>query len=307
MTNPRGQEGMTLIELLMAMAILTVVVMATITAFVAFHKNERVNRMLNESQDEARLTLERLSSQLRNLASPTDNVPESVEQANPYELVFLTVDAVKPVGSANARNIKRVRYCLGAEVGGKRPLIRQQQTWQVQLPPPAYSTATCDEAGTGGWENTQIVASDVVNTAQATPVPIFKYTPAAAPLSAISAIRADIVVDVNPGKAPSAATLGTGVFLRNQNRKPVASCTTPLNTGTGKQVAVNGSGSEDPEGFSIKKYYWFLDGSTTPMTEITGVVGVWNGTSGLHSFELQVEDQGGLKSDKTNCGSVVVP
>jgi prepilin-type N-terminal cleavage/methylation domain-containing protein len=307
MTAPRGQEGFSLVELLMAMAIVTVVVMATISAFVAFHKNERVNRLTNESQDEARLTLERLSSQLRNLASPTDFSPDSVEKADPYELVFLTVDAVKPVGSLNARNIKRVRYCLGAVENGKTPLIRQQQTWQVVLPPPAYSTASCDEKGTGGWESTQIVASDVVNTIQATPVPIFKYTPGPAPLSAISAIRADVVVDVNPDKSPTAVSLGTGVFLRNQNRKPVASCTTPIYTGNGQQVALNGSGSEDPEGFNLKEYHWFLDGSTTPLTDVKGVVGVWNGSSGSHSFELQVKDQGGLMSDKTNCGSVVVP
>ena len=307
MTNPRGQEGMTLIELLMAMAILTVVVMATISAFVAFHKNERVNRLTNESQDEARLTLERLSSQLRNLASPTDFVPESVEVAAPYELVFLTVDAVKPVGSLNARNIKRVRYCVGAASGGTAPLIRQQQTWQVVNPPPSFATTTCDVAGTGGWEKTQVVASDVVNTTQSPTVPIFQYTPGPTPLGAISAIRADLLVDVNPGKSPAAVSLGTGVFLRNQNRKPAASCTTPIYTGTGKQGALNGSGSEDPEGFSIKEYHWFLDGSTTAMTDVKGVVGVWNGTSGLHSFELEVVDQGGLKSDKTNCGSVVVP
>jgi prepilin-type N-terminal cleavage/methylation domain-containing protein len=307
MTDPRGQEGFSLIELLTAMAIITVVVMATISAFVAFHKNERVNRLTNESQDEARLTLERLASQLRNLASPTDFSPDSVEKADPYELVFLTVDAVKPVGSLNARNIKRVRYCLGAAVDGKTPLIRQQQTWNVETPPPSYSTASCDEKGTGGWESTQVVATDVVNTTLATPVPIFKYTPGPAPLSAISAIRADLTVDVNPDKSPSAVSLGTGVFLRNQNRKPVASCTTPIYTGTGKQVALNGSGSEDPEGFSIKEYHWFLDGSETAMTEVKGVVGVWNGSPGTHSFELQVLDQGGLKSDKTNCGSVVVP
>ena len=108
--------------------------------------------------------------------------------------MFLTVDAVKPVGSLNARNIKRVRYCLGAAVDGKTPLIRQQQTWNVETPPPSYSTASCDEKGTGGWESAQVVASDVVNTTLATPVPIFKYTPGPA-LSAISAIRAELVDD----------------------------------------------------------------------------------------------------------------
>lgn len=307
MTTPRGQEGYSLIELLMAMAIVTVVVMATISAFVAFHKNERVNRLTNESQDEARLTLERLASQLRNLASPTDYVPESVEKAEPFDLVFLTVDAVKPVGSLNARNIKRVRYCVGPVVGGKAALIRQQQTWQVVNPPPAYSTATCSETGAGGWQNTQVVASDVVNTAQATPIPIFKYTPGPTDLSAISAIRADLTVDVNPGKAPSAVSLDTGVFLRNQNRKPVAACSTPVYAGTGKQVALNGSASEDPEGFNLKEYRWFADGkATTEPPDATGVVAIWNGSAGTHSFVLEVLDQGGL-SAKVSCGSVVVP
>jgi prepilin-type N-terminal cleavage/methylation domain-containing protein len=306
MTTARGQEGFSLIELLMAMAIITVVVMATISAFVAFHKNERVNRLANESQDQARLTLERLSSQLRNLASPTDYVPASVEKAEPYDLVFLTVDAVKPVGSANARNIKRVRYCVGPVVGGKAPLIRQQQTWQVVNPPPSFSTASCDPSGAGGWEKTQIAASDVVNTEQSPAVPIFQYTPGPNPVTSITAIRADLYVDVNPGQSPTAVNLNTGVYLRNQNRQPVASCTTPIYTGTGKQVALNGSGSQDPEGFNIKKYRWYLDGSTTALTEPSGVVGIWNGTAGTHSFELEVEDQGGLTA-KTNCGSVVVP
>lgn len=306
----RGQAGYSLIELLIAMSVITVVVMATISAFVAFHKNERVNRIVNESQDQARLTLERMASQLRNLASPKDSIPASVEKAEPFDLVFLTVDAVKPVGSLNARNIKRVRYCVGPAANGKAPLIRQQQTWQIVDPPPSFSTASCSSTGAGGWQKTQIAASDVVNTTQSPAVPIFQYTPGPSDVTKITAIRADLYVDVNPGQSPKAVSLNTGVFLRNQNRQPVASCTTPLYTGTGKQVALNGSGSQDPEGFNIKKYRWYLDGSTTPLTEPSGVVGIWNGTPGspatTHSFALEVEDQGGLTS-KTNCGSVLVP
>jgi prepilin-type N-terminal cleavage/methylation domain-containing protein len=312
MTTGRGQQGFTLIELLMAMAIITVVVMATISAFIAFHKNERVNRLANESQDEARLTLERLSSQLRNLASPNDFEPYSVEKAQPYDLVFRTVDAVKPVGSLNARNIKRVRYCIGPVSGGKAPLIRQQQTWQVVDPPPSYSTASCTSTGAGGWEKTQIVASDVVNTELSPPVPIFKYTPGPAPLDDISAIRADLTVDVNPGKSPAAVSLGTGVFLRNQNRRPVASCTAPIYAGTGTQIALNGSGSEDPEGFNLKVYRWFVDGRELldpPVSpDATGVVAVWTGGAPgtSHPVVLEVVDQGGL-SARADCGLAVIP
>jgi prepilin-type N-terminal cleavage/methylation domain-containing protein len=295
--SARGtQEGFSLIELLVSMSIVTLVVMATISAFVSFHKNERVNRLQNESQDEARLTVERLSSQLRNLASPTDASPKAVEKAEPFELVFLTVDAVKPVGSLNARNIKRVRYCVGPAAGGKAPLVRQQQTWQALEPPPAYSTASCSTTGAGGWEQTTIVAHDVVNTEQATPAPIFSYTPGPAPLDSITAIRANLVVDVNPGQSPIAVDLSSRVFLRNQNRLPVASCTATY-TGNGNQVALNGSGSEDPEGFNLKEYRWYMDGHAPPddPPDLTGIVGIWEATSsGTHTILLEVEDQGGL-------------
>jgi prepilin-type N-terminal cleavage/methylation domain-containing protein len=298
----REQQGFTLIELMVSMSLITVVVMATISAFVSFNHNERVNRLQNESQDEARLTIERLSSQLRNLASPNDFSPKSVEKAEPYDLVFLTVDAVKPVGSLNARNIKRVRYCIGPVSNGKAPLIKQQQTWQVQTPPPSFSTTGCPNAT---WGNSTIVAEDVVNTAEAPAVPVFSFSPAAAPTDSITAIRANLMVDWNPGKSPVASTLSSGVFLRNQNRAPVASCTAQY-AGTGQKIALNGSASEDPEGFNMKSYKWYADGkATTEPADLEGVVGVWEaGTSGTHSFTLVVRDQGDLEATAT-CSAVV--
>jgi prepilin-type N-terminal cleavage/methylation domain-containing protein len=296
MTARRGDAGFTLIELLISMSIITVVMMATITAFVSFSHNERVNRLQNESQDEARLTMERLSGQLRNLASPNDFSPKSVEKAEPYDLVFLTVDAVKPVGSTNARNIKRVRYCVGSVTNGKASLIKQQQTWQVQTPPPSFSTAGCPN---GTWGNSVEVAQDVVNTAQATPVPLFTYSPGPAQLDAITAIHADFMVDWNPGQSPVATELKSGVYLRNQNRAPVAKCTAQY-AGTGQKIALNGSASEDPEGFNLKEYKWYADGQTTEPPTAEGVVALWDApTSGTHTFRLAVKDQGDLPAEGT--------
>ncbi len=297
----REQDGLSLIELLVAMSLITVVVMATMTAFVSFNKNERINRLHNESTDQARLTIERLSSQLRNLASPKDNHPEAVEKAEPFDLVFLTVDAVKPTGSANARNIKRVRYCVGDVSGGKASLIRQQQTWQDPNPPPSYSTSGCPNAS---WNNSTVVASDVVNTAQGTPPAVFTYTPDATPVSEISAIRAELMVDTNPGALPRAVSLGSGVFLRNQNRIPTASCTA-IAAGTGKQIALNGSASSDPEGFNLKEYHWIVNG----VEKKTGVVALWDAqTNGTYNVQLTVKDQGDLTATAScDPGTVTFP
>ena len=303
MSGSRKQAGFALPELLVSMAIVSIVMMATLSAFASFHKNERQNRLHNESTDMARLAMERMTAQLRNLSGPNDNVPESVEKAEPYDLVFLTVDPVKPVGSLNARNIKRVRYCVGAASGGRAPLIRMEQEWQVQDLPPAFSTASCVDDGVGGWEITAVVANDVVNTTQATPTPIFTYRPAASPLDEITSIRADLTVDVNPGERPAAVDLGSGVFLRNQNRRPVADCTA-VATDNGMQVAVNGSASEDPEGFNLKTYTWYVNGQK--INSMTGVVGVWTATTpGTYTFTIEVEDQGGL-SATGDCTATVV-
>ena len=101
-----------------------------------------------------------------------------------------------------------------------------------------------------------------------------------------------------------ATDLKSGVFLRNQNRAPVASCTAQY-AGTGKQVALNGSASEDPEGFNMKTYKWYADGKLTDPPDATGVVAVWTAaTSGTHQFRLHVEDQGGLPDDAT-CSAVI--
>ncbi|HET9899685.1 MAG TPA: prepilin-type N-terminal cleavage/methylation domain-containing protein [Actinomycetes bacterium] len=301
--DSREEAGFALPELLVSMAIVSIVMMATLSAFSTFHKNERQNRLHNESTDMARMAMERMTAQLRNLSGPNDNVPESVEKAQPFDLVFLTVDPVKPVGSLNARNIKRVRYCVGAASGGRAPLIRMEQEWQVQDKPPGFSTASCIDDGVGGWEITAVVANDVVNTTQATPVPVFTYTPAAAPLDEITGIRADLSVDVNPNERPAAVSLGSGVFLRNQNRKPVADCTA-VPTGTGMQVALNGSASEDPEGFNLKSYAWKVNGTT--IGGMNGVVGVWTATTpGTYTFTIEVKDQGDLGATGTCTATVV--
>ena len=42
---------------------------ATLSAFASFHKNERQNRLHNESTDMARIAMERMTAQLRNLAA----------------------------------------------------------------------------------------------------------------------------------------------------------------------------------------------------------------------------------------------
>ena len=299
MRRLKDNRGFTLVELLTTMSLMIVVIGATTSAFVAFNNNERVNRLHNESNDQARTAVERVSRQLRNLASPIDNFPRAVELAEDYDMVFRTVDDTpRPAGSLNERNIKRVRYCLSPEVGGSSELWMQEQKWVTADPPASYpSTASCPS---GAWGNKAVVAQDIVSRAKKDPV--FSYTPTGALLTDIQAVQSELFVDVTPGsKAPAATRLASGVFLRNQNRAPVASCSA-VATGNGNQIVLNGSASEDPEGRNIIKYEWLLDGKVVD----DGVVAIYTAqTPGVYSFQLRVTDYGGLTGVQ-NCDKAVV-
>jgi prepilin-type N-terminal cleavage/methylation domain-containing protein len=295
------QRGWTLIELLVAMSMMTVVFTATLTLFVGFHRNERVNRLQNESQDQARQMIELATRQLRNLASPRDFDPAAVEIAGDYDFVFRTVDNVKPAGTANDRNIKRVRYCLGPSSSNSETLYSQQQTWTTATPPATVpSTAQCPD---GAWGNQRVAAQDVVNREQSEP--IFAYTQASAALADIKAVQFRLWTDVNPGKRPAATRISSGVFLRNQNRAPVASCTATY--AGNNQVVLNGSGSEDPEGRPIRAYEW-QRGGTAITPALSGVVARWTApASGTYTFGVKVTDYGGLTATANCTQTVVVP
>lgn len=312
MSRLSKERGWTLIELLVTMSLMTVVFGATLTLFLGFHRNERVNRLQNESQDQAHQGMEQLTRQLRNLASPRDFDPAAVELAGPYDFVFKTVDPLKPGGSLNDRNITRVRYCLSPSSANTSTLYTQRQTWVAPDPPPTFpSTSTCPSTA---WGNQRVVSQDVVNTsrAPAPDEPVFGYTPApvGSPASAeerasIRAVAVRLWTDVNPGKRPAATRLSSGVFLRNQNRAPIASCTATF--AGNNQVVLNGSASEDPEGRVIREYEW-LKGGVAFSPPLKGVVARWTATApGTYSFSVKVKDYGGLSAVADCNQPVVVP
>lgn len=294
-----GQAGMTLVELLVTMTLLAFVLGATVTAFASFTRNEISNRELTEAQDQARQTMGTLARQLRNLASPTEYLPDAVEKAESTDLVFQTVDALKPNGSQNDRNIKRTRYCLGPTANGSATLWVQTQTWVAPTPPPTFPDST--SCPSPAWPSQRALVRDVTNGA--TNEPVFTYN--ATDLKAITTVHTDLVIDRNPGKAPDALKLSSGVFLRNQNRRPVAALTATY-TGTGRRVLLNGSASEDPEGHTLESFEWYL--SSAPSTKIAdGIVAYWTAASpGTYRFILKVKDHAGLEA-KAESEGVVVP
>ena len=310
MTRLRDESGLTLVELLVASLVSLIVLGATLTVLTSMMSLNVVVERQSEYETQARQGADRLSRQLRNLASPADIVtniaastqPKSVDRNLATDLVFKDVGDVRPQSSANSANVRRVRYCV--QTSGQVPgagfsasptrgvLWAQHQTWTTAAPPAVPGDTACP--GTG-WTSQRIVADHLVGTAA---IPVFRYSgdtgivtgTTDADRERIARVETTLLVDVDPTRAPGAASLKTAVVLRNQNRAPIAAFTYTLLNPVGCSVQLNGSASEDPESNPLQ-YEWYIDG----VQQIeTGVVVQKAVASGTHSYLLRVYDRARL-------------
>src|SRR5947209_12211583 len=92
MTRLRGEQGFTLVELLVAATLSLIVFGATLSILDTYNRQSSANTQRNNAADLARLGIDRIVRQLRNISSPV-TAPKLLERATPYDLVFQTVGA----------------------------------------------------------------------------------------------------------------------------------------------------------------------------------------------------------------------
>ena len=277
--SERGEISLT--GLLVAMTIFMAVLGATLTTFEAFDSQAAGITRRTDAQDAARRGADRIARDLRNLAGPTQFLPEAVDLAGPSDLVFNVVDDVKPAGSLNKANVKRVRYCLDAP---RRIIWQQEQRWKQADRPAMPGISGCPAAA---WGPATQVVDKVTNSAR----PIFTYDTAVR--TSISSVGVDLFVDDQPGAGPPETKISTGVFLRNQNRLPIARFTA---TTTSQGVLLNGSASTDPEGQPLD-FEWF-NGTQKIGEGVTFLYAVPSG--GSNAFSLRVSDSAGLAATSSS-------
>ena len=257
MTRLRHEDGFSLPEVLIAMTIMLVIMFATLSSLDSFRGRQSVDQRRAETQESLRRGIDHLQRQLRNLATPQPDV-KSIYRAQAMDLVFQTADPQK----------RWVRYC----VNPSDPLIAAggASAWYgvsnvVSSTPP--TTTACPGAG---WSTMQSIGTGVVNARDGLARPLFSYNwpkdtagnAITTDTSAITRIRADLWVDVNPGANPVEQRLSSGVFLRNQNQAPVAAFTACC-AGTkvdGHHIVLNASATTDFEGRRLN-YYWYYGAS----------------------------------------------
>ena len=308
MTRLRDERGFTTIEVMVASVIAMLVLTATLAVFESISRTKRHTDATNDSQQVARVTLDRMARQLRNLASPSTitsvagTLPRSVDRNLPHDLIFQDIDPVRPAVTSNSANVRRVRYCLDTTSAGlsatRGKLYMETQSWTTAAPPavPAATTCTMTDAGWG----THILVADYV-TNKVGDRPIFTYSGNPGVITATdSASRADIArletnlfIDPDTTKRPVETQLGSSVILRNQNREPLADFTLTVTnpSSSPRLLQLNGSASSDPEG-QTPNYVWLVDG-----VEIAtkGIVVQTSVPAGSHTFVLKVTDPAGLE------------
>jgi type II secretory pathway component PulJ len=298
MSKLRAQDGFTLMELLVSCTLMIIVLSATLGALEVFGNTSATSQKVSDTQDQARNTLDRMSWELRNASSyqvGTTGTGSAILRADPWDLAIKTVDpTTTTTTSANPYNVQRLRYCLDT---ASNTLYRQVQVLNQASPPSLPAGVDCPASG---WTRTSVAATDVVNGGTRR---VFTYNQqdqadVAAPvptLSDISSVRAKLFLDINPGRAPGETALSTGVFLRNQNRRPVANCTaTPGGNG---HVFLNASASVDPEG-GLLTYAW-SQGSTVMSNRTAPNFDYTPATTGSYTFSITVTDSSNLASTAT--------
>ena len=292
MTRLRREDGFTLMEVLVATALLVVVTGATLGTMTNFSTQTRANQLSNDAQETARVAIDQVTRELRNHGVGTPGAPQGVRLVSSTDLVFQTVNSTMPGGSSNVRNIKFVRYCLDAGTPTNEKLWRQDYTWTAASAPASVpATSSCPSAA---WNNTRAVADQLYNYANGQSRPIFTTN------STFTRIGVTAYVNANRGGAASApvreARLDSAVALRNANAAPTAVFTSVVqNNG---HVLLNASSSSDPESDPLD-YQWYWDGTAIPNATDVTLDYQPKPFSGTHTIKVTVTDAGGLTDTAT--------
>jgi hypothetical protein len=219
------QRGISVVEVVLAATLMIVVLGSSLGVLEALTRAGAQAHRKTATVDHAREAMDGIARALRD-ATDTAGGTGAVLRAQPNDLVLRAV-APQTAGTAtNPLALRTIRYCLGAD----RAVYRQEH---------ATATAPAAACPDPAWSVNRM-ASDVVNGSR----PLFAYAGAGG--EPPSSVRIELRVDADPARPPAATTVTSGVFLRNQNRRPIVSFTATASAG--RYVRLNGTASADPEG-----------------------------------------------------------
>lgn len=290
----RSEAGFTLVELLVATTLALIVFAVTLSTLAVFNDSSQALGRQNDSQNQARLGIDQIVSQLRNVASAS--TPATfVERATPDDLVFQTISV-----AAGMSTVERVRYCVPSAAGpAPEPLIVQTQTTVTGAIP--WSAGLCPD--TSGGASSSVLVSNVTNALQTGDPPLFTYDNATGPVSlsptpaddspfyaSIKSVGVNLFVNPEPDKSYSGYELRSSALLRNAQSPPTAAFT--WSQGTSGNVNLDAGASYSPSGEALT-YQWSCAPTACSSTASTFT---WTVATGTYTVTLTVTDQDGFSS-----------
>ena len=260
------QSGWTLIELLIAMTLMLIVLGATLNSFDGFITRQAKATRLQDQQENARVAMDRMIQQLRNLANPVVASQNTIDTAEDYKVIFQTTDPQKQWVMYCVDTTTRTLWYQVSAVLATNPAVNTEM--RTACPSLKQSTSV---AAPNYWATTLRITPSVNN---GTSRPAFAYTTVdsssgvasllATPVSTankpkVNAVSSDLWIDTNPADKPPETEIRSGVYLRNQNQAPTARF--GVTQGTGKKYTFTASASSDPEQRTLQ-YNWYRTTAT---------------------------------------------
>jgi type II secretory pathway pseudopilin PulG len=293
MSRLRNEDGFTLVELLVGAMLMIIVMFASLGVLDQVTRLSARTDQRVDLQDRARQVTRTLARSLRNVA-PSPEFPVVIGRAGAYDIVFRSVDRPPTGASANARNLKRVRYCLDESNPDRARLLEQSQRWTTQTAPAMPADTACPAAS---WGPSRLVADYVTNRSGGSDRPLWTYGQTG---GQVTSVRVNLFMNKDPDTPGVEVSSQTGVYLRNQNRAPTGLFTAaPAGV---RHVLLNGSTSSDPEGEPLN-YFWFVNGAEVGRGLIFDYAAPAGGT---YEFRLDVRDPSGLLG-RSDTRTVVIP
>ena len=257
-----------------------IVISATLNALDTATATSNRNQKLVDTVDRARNTMETVAKKLRNATAYQTSASATSSSLLRAESKDIAFKVVNPFTSGCASNTYSVRPSATASTAPRAACGSSARPTPSRPAPPAPTPR--------GRRAPSSPPMSPTARAPSSPTTPRRWRTSRPSASSSSSTR-------TPGKAPAETTLNSGVFLRNQNRRPTAAFTA-ITSAVGSHVQLNGSNSVDPEG-ELLTYEW-KDGATV-LTQTSPIVDYVAPTSGSHTFTLTVTDSGGLTSTTT--------
>jgi prepilin-type N-terminal cleavage/methylation domain-containing protein len=312
-----AERGFTMIEVLIAASLMVVVLTAALTTFDGLLSGQSTASTRFDAQDRARMALDRLARDLRNVSGAATGLTE-IDVSNSYELIFRTTNPAGPPYLQNSTNLERVRYCIDQSNPANHTLRVMTQTWgttsvpnvpSLQAECKSSASISCAADGTT-WCGNTVYVDHVTNEVNNQTRPLFSYT---SQNGAIVAVHTDLFINgvatttSATNSRASETELSSGVFLRNQDVPPSAAFTATAGVG---YITLDGSASSDPNGQPLT-YVWY-DGTTKLGSSnsnspgaTSGIVFTYNkdakgntlSSNTAYTVSLKVYDPAGLEGD----------